>query len=257
MDKIEIMAGSIYKTARIESHTVTEEDMKLINKYTLTKLAAEDVFVFKCIAADNETDDRNHMPFNLKALQDMKKLYVGKTVIKDHSFSSADQMARIYATDLIQNGSKATKSGEPYTQLVVKCYMVKTASNADLITEINAGIKREVSTHTLPEKVICNICGEDNVKKYCHHWQGRTYKKDGKDIVCLMTIDGCKDAYELSFVATPAQPRAATYKSFGDNVEFAPAKSEETENDSAEAMVYAKIKLCELAINEMEDVENE
>src|SRR3712207_6853667 len=34
--------------------------------------------------ADNEQDDRNHMPFDLKALQDMAKLYPGKTVIKDH-----------------------------------------------------------------------------------------------------------------------------------------------------------------------------
>lgn len=253
MDKSEISAGSIYKTARIESHTATEEDMKLINKYTLTKLTAEDVFVFKCIAADNETDDRNFMPFSLNALQDMKKLYVGKTMIKDHAHKTENQIARVYATELIQNSSKTVKNGEFYTQLAVKCYMVRTKSNADLIAEISAGIKREVSTYTVPARAVCNICGEDNVKKYCSHWQGRTYKKDGKDTVCLMTIDGCKEAYELSFVAVPAQPRAATYKSFGNKVEFAPEKSEENQSGSLEAEVNAKIKLCELAVNEMEE----
>ena len=33
---------------------------------------------------DNEIDDRNFEPFNLNALKDLKKLYIGKTMIKDH-----------------------------------------------------------------------------------------------------------------------------------------------------------------------------
>ena len=88
--------------------------------------------------------------------------------------------------------------------------MVKTASNADLITEIKAGIKKEVSTGCRPKKLICNICGTDNTKIYCQHWGGVEY--DGK--MCLLTIDGCKEAYELSLVAVPAQPRAGTTKRY-------------------------------------------
>lgn len=251
MDKNDIIAGRIYKAAKVQSLTATDEDIKLINKYTLSKLTAEDVFVFKCIIADNETDDRNFMPFNLKALQDMQKLYVGKTMIKNHSMSADDQVARVYATELVQDGSKTVKAtGELYTELVAKCYMVRTTSNADLIAEINAGIKREVSTHTKPAKAICNICGTDNVKEYCRHWQGRSYPKDGKDTVCMITIDGCKEAYELSFVAVPAQPRAATFKAFGGNVEYAPEK-EDTEQSCSDE-INARIKLAEINIKNME-----
>ena len=37
--------------------------MKKINKYTLSPLSAEEVFIFKASIADNEQDDRNFMPF--------------------------------------------------------------------------------------------------------------------------------------------------------------------------------------------------
>ena len=51
------------KSGKIEKSVASDEDIKLINKYTLTPLMAEDLFVFKVIACDNETDDRNFMPF--------------------------------------------------------------------------------------------------------------------------------------------------------------------------------------------------
>lgn len=38
--------------------------------------------------------------------------------------------------------------------------------------------------------------------------------KDGKKI-CYFTLDGAKEAYEVSFVAVPAQPRAGTTKNYG------------------------------------------
>jgi hypothetical protein len=93
--------------------------------------------------------------------------------------------------------------------------MVRTSRNADLIKEIQAGIKKEVSTGVRPKRLICNICGSDNMKTYCHHWPGREYDKEAGKTTCLMTIDGVKEAYELSLVAVPAQPRAGTIKHYG------------------------------------------
>lgn len=212
--KKDIDDGVLLKSAEVAIQDVTDEDLKKINKFTLTPLKAEEVFTFKVTMGDNETDDRNYEPFNLNALKDLKKLYVGKTVIKDHRRSADNQVARIYDTELITE-PKLTKAGEPFTKLVAKCYMVKTDSNADLITEIKAGIKKEVSTGCRPKKLICNICGTDNTKTYCPHWGGREYEKDSGKVTCLMTIDGCKEAYELSLVAVPAQPRAGTTKRYG------------------------------------------
>lgn len=216
----EAIPGVICKVASVSPLEVTDADLRKINKYTLSPVKADDVFIFKATIADNEQDDRNYMPFNLKALQDLKKLYPGKTMLLDHNRSANNQIARVYDTDLVQDANKQTELGELHTESIAKIYMIKTDSNKDLIAEIIGGIKKEVSTSTVPEKMVCNICGVDNMKDYCRHWPGREYdvtNDSGKTAKrrCKMLLDGAKEAYELSFVAVPAQPRAGTHKSVG------------------------------------------
>jgi hypothetical protein len=126
--------GMITKAAQLENQEITEAELRAINKHTLSPLTADEVFTFKAVLCDNEVD-RQSERFTIKALEDLKKLFVGKTVIKDHSWSANDQVARIYATELVLS-EKTNKSGEQGAQLVAYCYMVKTASNADLIAEI-------------------------------------------------------------------------------------------------------------------------
>ena len=232
----EAIPGVISKVASVSPLEVTDEDLKKINKYTLSPVKSEDVFIFKATIADNEQDDRNHMPFNLKALQDLKKLYPGRTMLKDHSRRADNQIARVFDTELVQNANKQTELGELHTELTAKIYMIKTDSNKDLIAEIMGGIKKEVSTSTVPEKMICNICGVDNMKDYCRHWPGREYDiadATGKSAKkrCKMLLHGAKEAYELSFVAVPAQPRAGTHKSIGFTkpIEETPETTPETE----------------------------
>lgn len=234
LDDPEAIPGVICKVASVQPLEVTDEDLKKINKYTLSPVKAEDVFVFKATMADNEQDDRNFMPFDLKALQALKKLYPGKTMLKDHSRRADNQIARIYDTELVQS-NKQTELGELHTELVAKIYMIKTESNKDLIAEIMGGIKKEVSTSCTPEKMICNICNTDNMAKYCHHWPGVEYTIEdgtatGTKKRCKMLLSGAKEAYELSFVAVPAQPRAGTHKSAG----FTKPVPEETETPEPE-----------------------
>ena len=216
----EATPGVICKTASVSPLEVTDADLKKINKYTLSPVSADDVFIFKASIADNEQDDRNYMPFNLKSLQDLKKLYPGKTMLKDHRRMADNQIARIYDTELVQDANKQTDLGELHTELIAKIYMIKTDSNKDLIAEIMGGIKKEVSTSTVPSKMICNICGTDNMKDYCRHWPGIEYTVEdgsakGSKKRCKMLLSGAKEAYESAFVAVPAQPRAGTHKSIG------------------------------------------
>ena len=212
--------GLVCKSASVETQEVTDEDLKKINKFTLSPLKADEIFTFKIIMGDNELDDRNYEPFNLNALKDLKKLYIGKTMIKDHKRTADNQIARIYETELVQDDtSKLTGAGEIYTQLIAKCYMVKTSSNADLIQEIKAGIKKEVSTGCKPKHAFCSICGTDNTKTYCPHYWGREYDTATGKKVCYFTLDGAKEAYEVSFVAVPAQPRAGTTKNYCEEKE--------------------------------------
>lgn len=236
----EAIPGVALKTVSIAPLEATDEDLKKINKYTLSPVKAEDVFIFKATIADNEQDDRNFMPFDLKALKDLKKLYPGKTMLKDHARSADNQIARIFDTELIENTGKTTELGETHTELIAKMYMIRTESNKDLIAEIIGGIKKEVSTSTVPEKMVCNICNTDNMKNWCRHWPGREYTIEdgsatGTKKLCKMLLHGAKEAYELSFVAVPAQPRAGTHKSVGfakpcEAPEEIPKETENNEN---------------------------
>ena len=235
MDDPEATPGVICKAASVQPLEATEDDLKKINKYTLRPFKAEEVFVFKIVMADNEQDDRNYMPFDLKALQDLKKLYPGKPFIKDHMRRADNQIARVFDTELIQNANKQTERGELFTELVGKAYMIRTESNKDLIAEIEGGIKKEVSTSCTPEKMICSICGTDNMKKYCRHWPGGKYVVEdgtpgGSEKRCLMLLSGAKEAWELSFVPVGAQPRAGTHKSVGFTKPVAEAEVEDPEN---------------------------
>jgi hypothetical protein len=217
--------GVIQKAASLGAQEITEAELKAINKHTLEPLKAEDVFTFKAILCDNELD-RTHEKFTLKALQDFQKLFVGKTVIKDHDRCADNQVARIYDTELVQ-GTKTTKSGELYTQLVAHCYMVKTASNADLIAEIKAGIKKEGSVGCAVSHVYCSICGTDNAQSYCRHWPGKSYDKEGGPQVCTFALDGGRDAYEFSLVAVPAQKAAGVSKSYTGETVYEPQEASE------------------------------
>lgn len=222
----EVGPGMIQKAASLGAQEITEAELKAINKYTTEPLQAEDVFTFKAILCDNELD-RDFERFSLKALQDLQKLFLGKTVIKDHYWTADNQVARIYATELVADPKAVTKAGEAYTQLVAHCYMAKTASNADLITEIKAGIKKEGSIGCAVSSSICSICGTDNAKSYCRHWPGKFYEKEGGTQVCTFTLAGARDAYEFSLVAVPAQKAAGVSKSYTGETVYAPEDAPE------------------------------
>ena len=237
------LPGMIEKAANLAAHEVTEEDLKAINKYALAPLTAEEVFTFRAVLCDNEVD-RQFERFNLKALQDMQKLFLGRTVIKDHIRSADNQVARIYATELEQ-GTKTTASGELYTRLLAKCYMVKTAGNADLIAEIKGGIKKEGSVGFAASSVICSICGTDNAKDYCRHFRGRSYEKEGGRQVCTFTLAGVKDAHEFSLVAVPAQKASGTCKSYTGETVYADENENQDENNET-VKDAEKVKQLEL-----------
>lgn len=235
----------ITKSASVSGLEVTDDELKLINKYAIKELTAGDVFIFKVAICDNEVD-RDFEVFPNEALNKMAELYVGKTIISNHQNKAENQCARIYATEVVK-GAGTTKNGEIYSQLVAHCYMVKTNSNEDLITEISAGIKKEVSVGCRMGAATCSICGKDNRKYWCEHYPGKEY--EGK--LCYFALENPLDAYEVSFVAVPAQPRAGVTKCYGGEKLKSDAKKEnETHKDLADlniklakSFIFVKEKL--------------
>lgn len=143
--------------------------------------------------------------FSPEALHQLAELFTGKTVIKDHNPTADNQIARIYRTEVADNGG--------VMQLLAHCYMVKTAGNADLIAEIKGGIKKEGSVSCSIGARTCSICGTDLTKTGCRHIIGKRYA--GK--TCCSVLSDAKDAYEFSLVAVPAQKSAGVSKSFEED----------------------------------------
>ena len=226
-----------FKSAQIQGLEIGPSDLAQINQYSLSPLSADEVFAFKVSMAGNEID-RDYEVFPRATLSKLASLFMGKTVLKDHDHRSDNQISRIYATELVDgHHMQRTKSGEIYSELIAKCYMIKTSTNADLIAEIRAGIRKEVSLGCSIGKAVCSICDTDNVKTYCTHFGGKRY--DGK--MCFFSLEEPNDAYELSFVAIPAQQHAGTVKSYGEKPCFkaemdarAKAAEKEQEEESAE-----------------------
>lgn len=183
----------------------TDEDMKLINGYSLRPLEKDEIFCFSVILCDNDID-RDFERFDEAALKSLEALFIGKTGILNHSMKSEDQSCRTYKTQLITDMNRKTVDGKTYMYLKAWCYTIRSEKNASLIKDIESGIKKEVSISCASNTRICSVCGEN----HCNHVAGRTYNGE----CCHKTIADVTDAYEWSFVAVPAQRRAGVTKSF-------------------------------------------
>ena len=183
----------------VTRHSVNREDMALINRLAKTELTPEQVYTFAVRLCDNEVD-RDWERFDEAGLEALSALFVGKSGIFDHHWSAQEQTARLYRTEVCRE-SGTTAAGDGIRYLKGYAYMLRSEKNRDLIEEIEAGIKKEVSVGCSVAGRVCSVCGAD----HCGHQGGR---------LCYFTLTGPTDAYEWSFVAVPAQRRAGVIKSF-------------------------------------------
>ncbi|MEG2119999.1 MAG: hypothetical protein RRY53_06545 [Pseudoflavonifractor sp.] len=190
---------------------VSGEDLTLIHKFSRKKLTAEEVYTFGVRLCDNEVD-RDFERFATETLEELAALFVGKSGVFDHQWSAKGQTARIYRTELVREPALSTAAGDEYAYLKGYAYMLRTEGNAQLIAEIEGGIKKEVSVGCAVEGAICSICGGDmRDHGACSHVKGRSY--GGK--LCWGELKGATDAFEWSFVAVPAQKNAGVMKTLG------------------------------------------
>lgn len=187
-------------------------NLEKINQFSRRELTEDELYLFDVILCDNNID-RDAECFSEKALEQMQELFIGRTGIFDHNPKSSGQTARIYDTELVRYPDKKTKDGRNLISLKAHAYMIRTDSNANLIQEIDAGIKKEVSVSCRAAKRICSVCGADKVHSACNHIPGKYYGQKA----CYTVLDDIEDAYEWSFVAVPAQPAAGVTKYFSKN----------------------------------------
>ncbi|MBQ2786091.1 MAG: hypothetical protein IJF02_06270 [Oscillospiraceae bacterium] len=186
----EVMGRGVPTAAQLES----------INAQAKAKLTEEQVYVFSVRLCDDQVD-RDGERFDTGALPALAKLFIGKTGIIDHKWSSDSQVARIFETQVVcEEGVSFIKAW---------AYIRRGSHTEEIIADIEAGIKKEVSVGCSMGRSVCSICGSDYGT--CGHQKGAYY--DGQ--LCCAILKEPMDAYEFSFVAVPAQREAGVLKGMG------------------------------------------
>ena len=187
-------------TEAVSSGMPTAAQLESINAMAKGKLAAEQLYVFSLRLCDDQID-RDLERFDTAALPVLAKLFIGKTGIVDHCWSSENQVARIFQTQVVREDSVSF--------IKAWAYIRRSTHTDEIIADIEAGIKKEVSVGCAMGRSVCSVCGSDYGS--CGHQKGEYY--DGQ--MCCAILQEPMDAYEFSFVAVPAQRDAGVIKGLG------------------------------------------
>ncbi|MBE6916641.1 MAG: hypothetical protein E7470_01875 [Ruminococcaceae bacterium] len=192
---------NIQKETKVASTgAATEQQLEAINAQAKAELTAEQVYVFSLRLCDDQLD-RDMERFDTAALPGLAKLFIGKTGIVDHKWSSDAQVARIFETQVVKE--------EDVTYIKAWAYIRRGGAAEEIIADIEAGIKKEVSVGCAMGRAVCSVCGSEYGS--CGHQKGEHY--DGA--LCCVILKEPMDAYEFSFVAVPAQRDAGVIKGMG------------------------------------------
>ena len=187
-------------TAVSGTGVANQGQLEAINAQAKATLTAEQVYVFSLRLCDDQID-RDMERFDTQALPALAKLFLGKTGIVDHRWSADGQVARIFETQVVQ------EKGISYIK--AWAYIRRGGQGEEVIADIEAGIKKEVSVGCAMGRAVCSVCGGDYGS--CGHQKGERYEGQ----LCHVILKEPMDAYEFSFVAVPAQRQAGVMKAVG------------------------------------------
>ena len=187
-------------TEAVGSGVPTAGQLEAINAQARGKLTAQQVYVFSLRLCDDQVD-RDFERFDTVALPELAKLFIGKTGIVDHRWSTVNQVARIFAAEVVKE--------DRASYIKAWAYIRRGGENDETIADIEAGIKKEVSVGCAMGRSVCSVCGSEYGS--CGHVKGEYY--DGQ--LCCAILREPMDAYEFSFVAVPAQRDAGVLKGLG------------------------------------------
>ena len=225
-------------TEAVSSGEPTAVQLEAINALAKARLNGKQVYVFSLRLCDDQVD-RDGERFDTAALPGLAKLFVGKTGIVDHKWSAENQVARIFETQVVK------EDGVSYIK--AWAYIRRGGANEEIIADIEAGIKKEVSVGCAMGMSVCSVCGSEYGT--CGHMKGENY--DGQ--VCCAILQEPMDAYEFSFVAVPAQREAGVLKGMGGRNKCLKELAEEF---GAQAEYRALYKQAQLGMQYQKELED-
>ena len=221
----------------VTSGAPTAMQLEQINALAKTRLNGEQVYVFSLRLCDDQID-RDGERFDTAALPGLAKLFIGKTGIVDHKWSTDNQIARIFETQVVRE--------KDVSYIKAWAYIRRGGANDEVIADIEAGIKKEVSVGCAMARAVCSICGSEYGT--CGHVKGETYEGE----ICAVILKEPVDAYEFSFVAVPAQREAGVMKALGGGRKL----KELAEANGAQAEYRMLCKEAELGRRYRRDLED-
>ncbi len=222
----------------VSSGVPTAAQLEIINAQAKGQLEAEQLYVFSLRLCDDQVD-RDMERFDTAALPELARLFIGKTGIVDHCWSTDNQVARIFQTQVVREGD--------VSYIKAWAYIRRGDSTNEIIADIEAGIKKEVSVGCAMGRSVCSICGGDYGS--CGHQKGESY--DGQ--VCCAILREPMDAYEFSFVAVPAQREAGVIKGLGRRNVSLKALAEEFGAQAEYRQLFKEAELGRLYAKELQD----
>ncbi len=220
------------------SGVATSAQLEAINAQAKGQLTAQQVYVFSLRLCDDQID-RDMERFDTRALPQLAKLFIGKTGIVDHRWSSENQVARIFATEVVRE--------EGVSYIKAWAYIRRGGEAEEVIADIEAGIKKEVSVGCAMGQSICSVCGRPYGS--CGHQKGEHY--DGT--LCVAILQEPMDAYEFSFVAVPAQREAGVMKGLGGRKGTLKELAEEFGAQAEYRALYQQAQLGQQYRKELQD----
>ena len=221
----------------VTSGAPTAMQLERINALAKSRLNGEQVYVFSLRLCDDQID-RDGERFDTAALPALAKLFIGKTGIIDHKWSAENQIARIFETQVVKE--------KDVSYIRAWAYIRRGGANDEVIADIEAGIKKEVSVGCAMARAVCSICGSEYGT--CGHVKGETYEGQ----TCAVILKEPVDAYEFSFVAVPAQREAGVMKALGGGRKL----KELAEANGAQAEYRMLCKEAELGRRYRKDLED-
>lgn len=225
-------------TQAISGGAPSAAQLETINALSKTRLNGEQVYVFSLRLCDDQID-RDFERFDTGALAGLAKLFLGKTGVVDHNWSSEKQIARIFETQVVE------ENGVHY--LKAWAYIRRGGSNEEIIADIEAGIKKETSIGCAMASSLCSICGSEYGT--CGHRKGEHYEGN----LCHAILKEPVDAYEFSFVAVPAQREAGVLKALGGGKRTLKELAEEFGAQGEYRILFQEAQLGRRYRKELED----
>ena len=229
-----------------ETNQPTEEELTKIKKY-YKKANNENVAVFE-FSLCNTIPDRQDDIFTETSIDTMAKTSVGKQLINGHD-TDKDAIGKIFDS-YVKNVDYVGEDGKEYTNVktgFIKAYIPRTKRLADVIEDLETGMKEFTSPGFTIKKVICSICGKDYINSDCSHYKGEVY--DGQKCYTLLEV---KECIEASLVYLGAQFYSQIIKTIqgGSNMDELKELKAKFETVEKELIEY-KEKYSEKSFNEL------